>query len=86
LYLVRSFHFNLPALLCGGHTSTIDMVGSLSLIKQHDGVSHSVLFLFEALRPPSCSSSSPPGSDRLDEKLAGISYLGDVSAYQLING
>ncbi|XP_047056334.1 uncharacterized protein At4g15970-like [Lolium rigidum] len=56
------------------------MVGSLSLSKQHNGVSHSVAFLLGALLPTLLLFFL--ASDRLGEKLASISSLGNGSAHQ----
>ncbi|KAM0826417.1 hypothetical protein ACQ4PT_068894 [Festuca glaucescens] len=53
--------------------------GSLSLSKQHNGVSHSVAFLLGALLPTLLLFFL--ASDRLGEKLASISNLGNGSAH-----
>jgi hypothetical protein len=56
-------------------------MASLSLMsKQHNGVSHSVAFLLGALLPTLLLFFL--ASDRLGEKLASISNLGNGSANQ----
>uniref|UniRef100_A0ACD5XF56 Uncharacterized protein n=1 Tax=Avena sativa TaxID=4498 RepID=A0ACD5XF56_AVESA len=59
------------------------VAGSLSLSKQHSGVSHSVSFLLGALLPTLLLFFL--ASDRVGEKLASISSLGNGSAHQHAN-